>query len=142
MPAVYLSCLGELALRARDRISCRPRLTESSSRRWGGGVEKDSIALPPSLSFLSDRRSYNFHRENTKHAGITGNIDSHELSLKFVFMKITFITQGDLSQRLDRTTICHLVCTDLEPEWVIQLLSCFPKGDVSFVIVNKSLSPP
>ena len=57
-------------------------------------------------------------------------------------MKITFITQGDLSQRLDRTTICHLVCTDLEPEWVIQLLSCFPKGDVSFVIVNKSLSPP
>lgn len=33
----------------------------------GVGLEKDSIALPPSLSFLSDRRSYNFHRENTKH---------------------------------------------------------------------------
>lgn len=69
----------------------------------GGGLEKDSIALPPSLFFLSDRRSYNFHQEKTKH--LLGKIKpalQHELSLKFVFMKIFFITQGDLPHNVSQ----------------------------------------
>ena len=142
MPAVYLSFLGELALRARDRVSCRPCLTESSSRRWGEGWRKTLLLYPlPSPSFLTVVAII-FTEKILSTAALQETQKQHELSLKFVFMKIIFITQGDLSQRLDRTTICYLVCNDLEPEWVIQLLSCFPKGDVSFVIVNKSLSPP
>ena len=54
LPAVYLSCLGELALRARDCISCRACLTESSSRRWGEGWRKTLLLYPlPSSSFLT-----------------------------------------------------------------------------------------